>query len=192
MDNQNTTPTINNTNSQEPSPTVILPKRSKVNLFFVGLLLVAVVVASAAALNFRSQANKAKLDAEAIKSQLNTAQATTHDLPPDAVKLSECIPNMGYHYLPKGADPLYGPLLLVNKAGRVIGVEYMASDDMYTAIPNTDPAVAVLLKDSPMYGWRFDHTEFSQALNGHEGFEKKHVDVHNYTVSLEEQKQACQ
>ena len=158
-------------------------------MFFVMLLLV--IGAGAAAWNFKQADKKSKEEVAAVKSKLEDAQAKTHDLPEGAIKVSECIPNMGYHYLTKESDPVYGPFLLVNKAGRVIGVEYMFDNTMMTPIPNVVPAVAVQLKGSPMYSWDFDHTEVSRAPEGHEGFMKDHNDIHNYTVSPEVQKQAC-
>ncbi len=158
-------------------------------MFFVMLLLVGAGVA--AALYYKSADTKSKDEVASATSKLEAAQATTHALPEGAIKVSECIPNMGFHYLTKESDSIYGPFLLVNKAGRVIGVEYMFDNTMMTAIPNIVPPVEVLLNDSPLYKWDFDHTEVSRAPEGHEGFLKDHNDIHNYTVTPEVQKQAC-
>jgi hypothetical protein len=135
--------------------------------------------------------SKAKKETGTLKSQITALESNVHELPADAIKVSECIPNMGAHYLPKDSDPQYGPFLLVNKANKVIGVEFMASQDMYTAIPGTEPPVSVLTKNSPLYGWKFDHLELSHTPEGHPGFLEDHIDAHLYTVTREEQKQAC-
>lgn len=149
------------------------------------------MVAAAAFAGYKLSDSKSDKQLAELNSKIASLQTTTHDLPEGAVKLSECIPNMGAHYLPKGADPQYGPFLLVNKAGKVIGTEFMASADMYSPIPGIVPPVSVLMKDSPMYSWKYDHAELSHTPKGHEGFEKDHIDFHVYTVTADEQKQAC-
>jgi len=157
----------------------------------LGFLFVVLLLMAAAYGGYHFSESKAKKEALAFNSQIAALQSTTHELPADAVKLSECIPNMGSHYLPKGADQQYGPFLLVNKSGKVIGAEFMASADMYTPIPGVVPAVSVLMKDSPLYGWKYDHAELSHTPQGHEGFNKDHIDFHVYSVTPDEQKQAC-
>lgn len=158
---------------------------------FLLVFLLLISAAIAMAMNYKQKNADAEKQVTALKAQLVVSKDNTHDLPEGAIKVSECIPNMGFHYVDKKSDPVYGPFLLVSKAGRVIGVEYMFNEEMFTAIPKTVPPVEVLLKDSPMYGWKFDHTEMSHLPQGHEGFLKDHIDVHNYTVTADQQKQAC-
>lgn len=161
-------------------------------MLVVGLVMLVLLAGVATvAVSARAADKKSKDEVTTLKKSLSVAKATTHDLPADAIKVSECIPNMGYHYLPAGADKIYGPFLLVSKVGRVIGVEYMFDNTMMTPIPKVVPPVELILKDSPMYGWTFDHTEMSHAPQGHDGFLKDHNDIHNYTVTPEIQKQAC-
>ncbi len=160
---------------------------------WLGLLVVVAVLCAAGAGfgGYTVSNNKAKKDKTALSNKIATLQQNTHELPADAVKVSECIPNMGAHYLPKGADSTYGPFMMVNKDGRVIGIEYMVSQDMYIPIPKTEPPVELIEKNSPMYGWGYDHTELSHLPKGHEGFLKNHTDVHLYTVTPDQQKNAC-
>jgi hypothetical protein len=156
------------------------------------VLVIAVVMATVGALGGYSFANSnSQEEINKLKVQIAAHEVTTHELPEGAIKVSECIPNMGAHYMPKGADPQYGPFLLVSKANKVIGMEYMVSDDMYTAIPGIEPPVEILPKESSLSGWKFDHLEFSRAPEGHEGFLEDHIDLHLYTVTPEQKKQAC-
>jgi len=156
------------------------------------IVFLLVVGLTAGAIYMMNQQNKqAKADEAALKSQVSSLQATTHDLPADAVKVSDCIPNMGSHYLPKDSDPEYGPFMLVTKQNKVIGIEYMASSNMYTNIPGVNPPVEILEKNSPMLGWKFDHLEFSHLPKGHEGLLRDHIDVHMYTVGTDQVKNAC-
>lgn len=196
MDNQNTTQDQANPTStpsaQAPTgvPTVTPSKKGSAGKF-LAVLVVLLLVAAAAFAGYKLSDNNSKKEIAELNSKIAAKQAKTHVLPEGAIKLSECIPNMGAHYLAKGADPEYGPFLLVNKAGQVIGTEFMASVDMYSPIPGVVPPVSVLMKDSPLYGWEYDHAELSHTPQGHEGFEKDHIDFHIYTVTPDEKKQAC-
>lgn len=154
-------------------------------------IIVIILVAVSAFGGYSIADGRAQKESEKLRAQIADLQANTHDLPTGAIKVSECIPNMGAHYVTSNSDPKYGPFLLVNKANRVIGVEYMVSTDMYTPIPGLDPPIEILRKDSSVYGWKFDHLEFSRAPEGHEGFLEDHIDLHLYTVTPEQQKDAC-
>jgi len=158
----------------------------------VMMLVLALIVAAAAGYGgYAMSKSKADKKEAELNAKIATLQNNDHEVPADAIKVSACIPNMGYHYIAKGADPEYGPFYLVNEKKQVIGLEYMASDDMLTGIPNTTPKVSVVLKDTPMYGWKFDHGEVSKAPEGHEGLLRSHIDVHMYLVSSADQKNAC-
>lgn len=135
--------------------------------------------------------NKAKTNEAGLHTQITSLQSNAHQLPAGSTKVSDCIPDMGFHYLPKGSDPLYGPFVLVNKEGKVIGLEYMASADMYIPIPNTNPPVQLIEKNSPLFGWKFDHIEFSHLPLGHEGFMRDHIDIHLFTVTTTQENNAC-
>ncbi len=174
-----------------PAATPVVKTPSKKRRILTVILLILLSIAVGAAAYFGITTSRAKQDAAKLKEQLTELETTTHDIPEGAILVSECVPNMGHHYLAEGGDEKYGPFYLVSKSGRVIGIEYMFSQDMLTAIPNVTPAVEVMIKDSPMNNWKFDHTEMSRAPEGHPGFEEDHIDVHNYTVTPEQRKLAC-
>ena len=182
------TPTLEPAKTELPKP----EKGSKKKLG-VMLLLLVLLLAIPAALYAGNTMSTQKSDKKvaALNSQIALLQASEHDLPAGAFKVSDCIPNMGAHYLTKTSDKEYGPFLLVNKQQKVIGIEYMFDSTMYTAIPKTDPPVEVITKDSPMYGWKYDHSDVSHMSKGHEGLLRDHIDIHMYTVTKEQQKNAC-
>jgi len=208
MDNQNTQPTVSiqpaplTTTEPAPAPApetpppqppvVTAPHAKGMIGKSVLVLLVAILCIIVAGVGGYAYANnKAKTSEAGLNSQIAGLQSNSHQLPAGSTKVSDCIPDMGFHYLPKGSDPLYGPFVLVNKEGKVIGLEYMASADMYTPIPNTNPPVQLIEKNSPLFGWKFDHIEFSHLPLGHEGFMRDHIDIHLFTVTADQEKQAC-
>lgn len=143
---------------------------------------------------FAISSKNAKNEAKALRSELEEVTADIHKLPPDAEKVSECVPNMGYHYLEKGGSVEFGPFFLVNKAGDVIGLEFMYSNDMFTAIPSQQVAIEVIKSESGLQlnDWQFTRMEISRLPQGHPLFERDHVDIHLYTVSAEVQAKACE
>ncbi|MDB5182973.1 MAG: hypothetical protein JWO47_757 [Candidatus Saccharibacteria bacterium] len=178
----------------QSSPSSMAPKKSskKMMVMMLAVLLAVVLVAAAGFAGYKASASKGDKKAAELNSKIALLESNEHSVPSTAIKVSECVPNMGAHYMAtKDADPEYGPFLLVTKSNKVIGVEYMASSDMYTKIPNTDPPVEVITKNSPMYGWKFDHAEVSHLPKGHEGLLEDHIDIHLYTVNSDQQKQAC-
>lgn len=191
MEDSQQSSTPNQPTPVTPPGSVAAPTRAKSAKVgvFVSCFLVVVLAVTAAAMAMSN--NKAQKEITDLRSQLSAAQAHTHPIPEGAVKVSDCIPNMGSHYITKDSHPQYGPFLLVNKQNQVIGVEYMASEDMYDPIPGVTPPVKILTKASPLYGWKFDHAELSHTPEGHEGFLEDHIDVHLYTVSQEERKNVC-
>jgi hypothetical protein len=198
---QSTEPTQSNQTNESPTLTSPMatqaptssstPKKSSKLMMVLMPLLVIVLSLIAAYGGYKSSSQKSDKKITALNSQIALIESNEHALPDGAIKVSDCIPNMGFHYVTKTSDKEYGPFLLVTKSNKVIGVEYMADKDMYTAIPNTNPPVEVITKDSPMFGWKYDHTEFGRAPKGHEGLMVDHIDVHMYTVTADQQKQAC-
>jgi hypothetical protein len=128
-----------------------------------------------------------------LEKQISVLGADTHDLPQGAIQASECIPNMGFHYIDPDSDPRFGPYYLVNKQGKVIGFEYMFNHSMLTSVP-AGIDLEVLLTDGPvsLHGWQYESIEFARSPSGHPGFTEDHVDVHAYTVTPVEQKKACE
>lgn len=162
----------------------------------VGVLLILLVLLASlgSTIYFALGQRSAKKEVASLQSELSRINADTHDLPEGAVKLSECVPNMGFHYIEQGADPKFGPLLLVSTKGKVIGYEYMFNNSMLTKIPDAEIPLEVLLTNGPVLlnDWQYNSIDFSRATAGHPGFEDDHYDVHLYTVNPEEQKRACE
>ena len=178
-----------------PPPDVMAPPPKKSSgsgmKKVIWLFIVLILIAAAAFGAYKMTQQKADKKTAELNSQIAVLNSNEHILPAGTIKVSDCIPNMGYHYLTKSSDPEYGPFLILNKKNKVIGVEYMVSKAMYTAIPKTDPPVELITKYSPMYGWKFDHADVSHLPKGHEGLMVDHIDVHLYTVTVDQQKQAC-
>lgn len=166
-------------------------KKFIVVIIIAAVIAILVAVAAYFALDSISSQNEvAKLEATVAE-----ISATTHPLPDDAFQVSECVPNMGFHYVTKGGDPRFGPFLLVSKQGEIIGYEYMFSDDMFEALPSPEIALEILKDDlgiQDLSGWVYHTIEVSKAPEGHPGFETPHTDIHLYTVPPEVQARACQ
>lgn len=188
-------PTMSSTPEMTTTPPPLPAQKSSENkspLKLVMMLVIIVVVALASSGVTYILTNNARHKSEAtLNKQIASLQSTDYPLPAGAVKVSECVPSMGMHYKLKNSDPLYGPFVLVSKKGKVLGMEYMAAPNMYTNIPNTDPPVSLIEKYSPLFGWKFDHAEFSHLPKGHQGLPIDHIDVHLYTVSFQEEANAC-
>lgn len=169
-----------------------VPKGKKILL--MAIIIVVFVLAFASAAYFALENNKAKNDIEALKSQIAVLDANTHELPEGLIQVTDCIPNMGFHYIDPNNDPRFGPIYLVSKDGEVIGYEFMFNNSMLTSIPGQEIALEVLLTDGPidLHDWQFNSIDFSRSPEGHDGFEEDHSDVHLYTVTPEEQARACE
>jgi len=172
-----------------------LPKlsisRKSIGLFLIIVILLASLGSS---VYFAIGQKNAKKEIDSLNQKIASLDANTHDLPEGAVKLSECVPNMGFHYLEQGADPKFGPLTLVSNKGKVIGYEYMFNNSMLTKVPDAEIPLEVLLTNGPvlLHDYQYNSIDFSRATAGHPGFEDDHYDVHLYTVDPEVQKQACE
>ena len=124
---------------------------------------------------------------------LDDSEKATAELsiPSDAIKLSECVPNMGEHHA-NPADMPFGPIYLVDK-GKVIGIEYMMHEDELEGnildIGGHKTGKPIVM---PAFDIAFDHVELNYNPEGHEGDEEAHYDLHMYLVSSEEQAKACQ
>ena len=209
MENENQPESINaNTTATEPSPSVnspqpITPTQSasvpqppslpKQNKKFVVIILAVICLVLAAATAYLAMSyNTAKKDKDTLQSQIDKLDADAHELPEGAIKVSECVPNMGYHYIDKDGDPQLGPFYLVSKQGEVIGLEFMFNKDMMTTIPNAEIALEVVTAGpQDLNDWQFKNIEISRAPEGHPGFEEDHYDLHLYTVTPEVQAQSC-
>ena len=112
-------------------------------------------------------------------------------LPGTAIKLSECIPDMGAHYANPAEMP-FGPIYLVDK-GKVVGIEFAINknelEKNILSIAGEEVGKPVVM---PTLGVKYDHIELSYMPKGHEGDEEAHYDVHMYLTSAKEQHQLCQ
>lgn len=189
--NVNNTPTpVTNSNAPKPQRSHGLAKKLLAGL----LALLVVLVAAGSGYMIRDNQAKPQLASlAALQAELAEANKGTYPLPEGAIKVTDCIPNMGAHYVTKDSHPEYGPFFMVNKENRVIGVEYMASGDMYTDvdIPNLPIPVQILQKSSPAYDMKIDHIEMSRWPEGHKGLTRDHIDVHLFTISPEQVKNVC-
>ncbi|MBI2328309.1 MAG: hypothetical protein HYU85_01440 [Chloroflexi bacterium] len=117
------------------------------------------------------------------------APVTAVTLPKEAQKLSEVVPRMGEHWaIPKGL-PL-GPLYLVHQ-GKVIGMEYMYTQEMLKETPVPPPAQEelgpVIRELDPLpVGATINHMTVSFNPQGHAGFTVPHYDAHLYFITPEE------
>lgn len=122
----------------------------------------------------------------------DSAKATAGlSIPTDAIKLSECVPNMGEHYANPANLP-FGPIYLVDN-GKVIGIEYMIHEnELEENILDIDGHKTGKPAIMSAFNTKFDHVELNYNPEGHEGDEVAHYDLHMYLVSAEEQAKACQ
>jgi hypothetical protein len=186
------TPTSPPTPVSTPPETPKTPGGNKgiLKIALLALAIVGLVAVSSGATYAYMTSTKRKSETS-FNNQIAALQNPEYTLPEGAVKVSDCVPSMGVHYILKDSDPEYGPFVVTNNKGKVIGIEYMAAGDMYTNIPNTDPPVALVEKNSPVFGWKINHAEVSHLPKGHPGLTRDHVDVHLFTVSMEEEMNAC-
>ena len=170
--------------------------------FMMMLMMLLLVAAVAAAVYFALSYYTAKDDVGALESRVASLDADTHALPDGAIKVSECVPNMGFHYLDKNGDPRLGPFYLVNQQGEVIGLEFMYNQGMMTTLDIPAEVFAQageeafpieVLTNGPinLHDWQFKNIEMSRSPEGHIGFEEDHMDLHLYTVPPEVQAVSC-
>jgi hypothetical protein len=191
QDNIPATPPADATPSTTPPPAPAnIGSKNPVKLLIVLLVVLVVAGASSGATYMLAASGRHKSE-KALKKEIAALNSTDYKLPAGSTQLGDCVPSMGVHHMLKDSDPEYGPFIVTNKQGKVIGIEYMAAADMYTNIPNTDPPVQLVEKNSPVYGWKIDHIEVSHLPKGHPGLERDHIDVHLYTVDMEEEMNAC-
>lgn len=127
-------------------------------------------------------------------------------LPSDAVKISECIPTEGEHYIQPDKVP-HGPIYLVNQ-GRVVGLEYMflseevpgekeakmSGADAMNMIQKNNLSLADLVM---VHDFEFDVMKANVVSFGmnwsspHVGYDKPHFDIHMFLVDKKEMKSIC-
>ncbi len=194
--------------AEQPAPTVNPPHHphalslptgaSHSRLLMLVALVLVTLVAVGAAVYFALAQNNARDEVSSLEGQVASLDSNYHELPEGAIEVSECVPNMGHHYLPQGADPKFGPYVLVSSKGKVIGYEYMFNEAMMTPIPGIEEQsgfpIDILLTDGPVLlnDWQYNSVEFSRSPAGHIGFEEPHYDIHLYTVNPDEQKASCE
>lgn len=148
---------------------------------------------------------KASVEAENTKLQLQQA-GTIPTLPVSAVKVSECIPHMGEHWVAPEDIP-NGPFYLVSK-NKILGLEYMFALDeipgQLTANMSLPEFIAYMEKNnlslgdvvkttSPKYdlhGTKFTNFSFEWS-SPHAGQPKPHYDIHLYLADQKELDLVC-
>lgn len=135
-----------------------------------------------------------------------TEASSVFQLPPNLVKISECVPTEGEHWMnPKNLP--HGPLYGVYK-GKVISIEYMflPSDIGGAAVsklnfPDTlkfmqqnnltlDDYVHLLGSGFDLFGFKYTYFTIHWIV-AHAGLTVPHYDFHFYLVSKEEANQVC-
>lgn len=134
------------------------------------------------------------------------ATATVVTLPPDAVKISECIPFMGEHWVQPSKLPI-GPFYVVYN-GKVTGIEYMFTPDKIPGekaakmsekeimdyISKNNLTLADLVKANQ---FQLDtlgakvHYMTIDWNSPHSGLAAPHYDVHAYLIDKAEASQIC-
>ncbi|GEM48462.1 hypothetical protein [Deinococcus cellulosilyticus] len=105
-------------------------------------------------------------------------------LPEDTVKVSDCVPTMGEHWVRLQDFPL-GPIYgFMN--GKMVFVEIMPSQADFAA----GKSWLETLKTPKGY-LKIDHVDFEFQPMGHEGYPIPHYDIHAYFVPHEEHMQYC-
>ncbi len=127
-------------------------------------------------------------------------------LPSDAVKISECIPYEGEHYVQPSKVP-HGPIYVINN-GKVVGLEYMFTPDEIPGEKEAKMSYGDAMKMVEQNGlkladlvmahkFEFDvlgakvHSYAMNWSSAHSGLDKPHYDVHMYLVSKEEAMAIC-
>lgn len=120
--------------------------------------------------------------------------ASDIDLPAGVVQLSPVIPMMGAHWANPAELPL-GPIYLLTDDGKLLGIEYMYSEDMLEELTIPTPegdfsflALGGLPLSMPDIGFEKIPAYLDVGLmpQGHDGFEVEHWDIHVYFVSQAE------
>jgi hypothetical protein len=145
----------------------------------------------------------------AVTSVLENSAVTTAPkitLPADAVKISECIPFMGEHWIQPSKLPL-GPIYSVYK-GKVTAIEYMFTPDKIPgeqgAKMTLDDIAAYMAKNNLTLADIVKANQFHLDTFGasiqfismdwsapHSGLAAPHYDVHAYLVDKTEAAQIC-
>lgn len=120
--------------------------------------------------------------------------ATKVTLPPEYQQLTPVIPGMGSHWANLADMPL-GPILLLTEDSKILGVEYMYSEDMLEDVTIQTPegpeyfkALSGLKISLPELGIEKTvvYADVGFMGHGHEGFDVPHWDLHFYFVSQDE------
>ena len=129
------------------------------------------------------------------------------NIPNDAVKISECVPNMGEHWV-RPADIPAGPYYVVNK-GKVVGLEYMfKSEDIpgekaaklafpdflkYLKTNNYSLQDYVKVNEkiySLLKGYEYESIHIAWTAP-HAGFTVPHIDMHIFLIPQDQIDAIC-
>ena len=113
-------------------------------------------------------------------------------LPSEAVKLSECVPNMGFHY----ADPVtmpFGPVYLLDQKDKVVALEYIITESELkeNIIQGPYGRAGIPVAMNPL-SVVYDHVDLAYMPEGIGGFEVPHYQVHYFVISAGERALLCE
>lgn len=170
------------------------------------IVLSVIIVTLIAGLVFTYQKYQSATLEQMASATLLAEERRLPTLPMGAVKLSECIPHEGEHWVvPK--DLPYGPFYSTYN-GKVISTEYMFTEDsipgkegvnmsfdeVVTFMNHTNLSFSDLVKNS-FFGFDlFDHRYKSFDIHWsapHAGFDTPHIDVHFFLVDKSELENIC-
>ncbi len=127
-------------------------------------------------------------------------------LPPDAVKISECIPDMGEHWV-RPQDTPSGPYYVVYQ-GKVVAIEFMFKPEDLPGKASSEmslPQFEKYMKDNSftlqdvvrkneayfdLYGYEYERIHMGWSAP-HAGLPAPHMDLHAYLIPLAEIQAIC-
>lgn len=174
-------------------------------------LLIAFLIISyitlAAAVYYLFRSNQMASGLLASQQSMQAPNKKDIPLPPDAVKISECVPYMGEHWVQPQNIP-GGPYYVVYQ-GKVVSLEYMFKEEdipgekvaklsfpdyiKYLKDNNYTLAEAIKVNDraySLLKGYEYDSVHIAWTAP-HAGFTVPHIDMHIYLIPEAELDNVC-
>lgn len=153
------------------------------------------------------QTNKVNTLVAAEQARAATPVTKTLTLPPDAVKVSECVPFMGEHYVVPSQLPR-GPMYTAYK-GKITGIEFMFKENEIAGeklakmsakesknyIMKNHMSLSDIVQETrglkiDLMGLQYKSMEIGWSVP-HAGFPEPHLDVHAFLVEPEEVESIC-
>lgn len=166
----------NNPSSNQAPPTTIIIHKKKHNW----LAIMLVIVLGGLALGIQYGLMQGRYD-KLYKDSQDTLQGLTKaeiQVPTDAVKVADCVPEHGAQYVLSKDIPL-GPIYNVWN-GKVVAVEYMLGRDKIIDSSNWN--------NLPLFKGEYDHIDIGPVTHGHAGFSQPHYHFDFFLISSSEKK----